>query len=265
MRNVSLLPLFGLGLLAAGCSADDPTAVSDETLAPPAFAVVAGTPLSLGETTLSGVVEHNDVTYTLRLKLDRVSYQSGVSHKVWIKPEDYKIDKGGFSGNLSNCISSFGQNVLGTGVRGVSSASAPTVTCDWKVGFGNQPPGNLGEVTLTEGGALVEADPRFRSFNAGGKTISGTFEYNGVEYTVSQLLDVLDYRNGTSHKAWTKPQGYQLDRGAFPSAGAGYQINCPSLAGPGARLVAAGSAPRVACTWKAGNGSGAPTGDFELK
>ncbi len=107
---------------------------------------------------------------------------------------------------------------------------------------------------LTAGAAMAEPvfngdPPLFKSVNFGGKTISGTFNHVGTDYTVSLKLDVIDYRNGTSHKVYVKPEDYQVNKGSWTG-----QLQCPVIAGPGVKVVSAGSAPVLSCNWKFGNG-----------
>lgn len=106
--------------------------------------------------------------------------------------------------------------------------------------------------------AAVSADPLFKDFVFGGKTISGQFTPpSGGVFTVSLLLDVADYRNGTSHKVYIKPEDYKVNKGGWTGL-----LNCPTD-GPGVKVVSAGSPPTLTCTWKVGPGS-QPSGTVVL-
>ena len=232
-------------VVLSACSAEVPAPVAPDVVAGPLFdATLVGTPplfkaYGFAETTLIGTFEHpTGTSHTIRVALDMVDYRNGTSHKAWLKPEDYRIDRGTWTG-LLNCPA-----IAGPGLKGVSAGASPTITCTWKAGYGSAPSGT---VQLTPGTPkLMPPEPLFKAMRFGRTTLRGSFTWNGVEYAYSVLTDMADYRNGSSHKAWLKPEDYKLTSAdEFPGA-----VSCPAVAGAGVKLVAAGRSPVVSCTWK---------------
>ncbi len=191
--------------------------------------------------------------HEVRLALDAVRYRDGSEHQVWLKPEDYKVDKGTWT-KILNCPTD------GPGVKAVAEGAEPAVTCTWKDGPGNRPSGTV-ELEL---GApeLSPSPPRFKAFRPERTTLDGSFVDEGVTYEVSLVVDMVDYRNGNRHKAWTRDEGRAIDQGGFPGT-----IVCEGAAGDGAgaRIVHAGSRPEVSCVWRIGSGVDERTGTFEMR
>lgn len=248
MRSIPRLTLAASAAALAACAEQSPTgadlAPGD---APVAVKTAASGPLDFGATPMIGTFTDDAGTeHTVQLLLDLVSYRNGDSHKAWLKPEDYKLVRPTFSaaGQQITC-----PEIAGPGLKAISAGTGPVVECTWKNGTGSAPSGSF---SLVRGGSLSAALPLFKSFRARGKTIVGGLTHLGTTYTLRLDLDVADYRNGTSHKAYLKPEGYSVDRGGYTG-----QLNCPTD-GPGTKLVSAGAAPALTCTWKVGNGAQPP-------
>lgn len=117
-------------------------------------------------------------------------------------------------------------------------------------------------VSLTADLANAQSAPLFRGFNFAERTIGGSFVGpNGQTYTARLLLDEADYRTGTTHSVFIKPEDYRV---VTDFNGAGQRINCP-FDGPGVKTIEFAAPPVVECTWKQGNGSRAPSGTVTLR
>ncbi|MEM9566556.1 MAG: choice-of-anchor Q domain-containing protein, partial [Actinomycetota bacterium] len=72
----------------------------------------------------------------------------------------------------------------------------------------------------------VRFEPRNLTILEGHKSLRGTFDHDGTTYLVEVLLDVVDYRNGNSHKVFVIPESHQkVVTPAF--TGPGSQVTCP--------------------------------------
>ncbi len=89
----------------------------------------------------------NGEQYEISLKTDVADYRNGVSHKAWIKPEDYKFvvtplngANPAADGSITSCVGNSGQGLLGAGLKVVSAGSTPSVDCVVKFGNGASAP-----------------------------------------------------------------------------------------------------------------------------
>lgn len=226
----------------------------------------------LGEITLGGTFKAaNGQTYTARVLVDEIGYREGTSHSVYLKPEDYKLDTDFIgAGWRINCPFD------GPGVKTVAFNRAPSVTCIWKQGNGASAPSGTVELTRVNRSTNPLADlapkaPLTKTpfLNFGATVVSGSTIVDattGATVTFSLTLDRLDYRNGNSHKAWTRPEEYDVTFERINYTKPVQSLACASNDGtsftntrPGALAIASGKAPVVVCTWKDGPSSKANT------
>ncbi|MEM9566000.1 MAG: thrombospondin type 3 repeat-containing protein, partial [Actinomycetota bacterium] len=216
-----------------------------------------------GHKSLRGTFDHDGTTYLVEVLLDVVDYRNGNSHKVFVIPESHqKVVTPAFTGPGSQVTCPFD----GPGVEAFGGRQRP-ITCTWKAGNGSSAPTGTFDMSQIRNpsspgvGEGTVAEPRTSTVQLGDRTMSGTFEYLGVTYEVSYEVDLLDYRNGDSHKVLISPES--LKKSVSPTfSGPGWRITCPPFEGPGVKAVR-GDQP-ITCTWKAGNGSSAPTGTFTI-
>lgn len=201
-------------------------------------------------------------TYTVSVLADVVDYRNGNSHKVFVIPESHKFVVTPAEGAPRvTCPFQF------AGIDAYGGNQLP-VTCNWVRGNGSSAP--RGTFTMGVGAATAAArsgegaspvEPRTPTVQISQRTLDGEFEFNNVTYTVSYDADVLDYRNGNSHKVDIVPESHK--KTVTPAfSGPGFKVQCPPFEGPGVK--AKRSQNPVTCTWTAGNRSDAPTGQFAI-
>lgn len=257
---------LGLGLLTASPAYADPDAVSVADYEEDAKALIGkfDTPPWFGFTKgLSVIVEAS---------LDQLKYRNGNSHKVWFKPESSKVIvvfvKDIATGNgitnsapniaISNCLS-------GPGSFSLTDGDLP-LTCSWRLGVGPNRLTGTFEFGFKRGGPGAKA----RAATGGdtptitedAKTFTGKFNFDGFDYTVSVDADRIRFRNGSSHREFAIPESHKKSDGGFSAVGPGFRVRCP-FDSPG--VEAYDGKAKITCTWKAGNGSKAPTGTVVLE
>lgn len=198
--------------------------------------------------------------YRVTVALDQVSYNNDVTQSAFLKPEDYKAVvtplegappfKGG--GKRVTCLK-------GPGVKGFGPN--PMVMCTAKEGNGSKAPKQDFLMELEElPPEAVPAKARNRGLKINGKTLKGTIAGKPVFLT----LDVMDYRNGNSHKAFIKAEagGHKVDVSELDD---GIELtSCTNgMLDPGTSVITGRGSPKVTCEFD--NDNGGTTGTVILK
>lgn len=197
--------------------------------------------------------------------VDQLSYRNGSNHKAWFIPESSKsnvvyvkdIATGQGITNSAPNIRVTGLPWQGPGSYSFDNADVP-MTASWKIGNGSSAPSGTFDMEWKRGGpgnkVISDADyPR----SLGSKFRTGTFDYDGTTYTVSVEVDVVDFRNGTSHKEHVVPESHKVTVDpAFPGS-----IKT-EFSAPGVETF--GANEDIDGTWRVGNGPNRVTGTFTL-
>ena len=188
--------------------------------------------LNQGSHRLEGTFKFNGVTYTSKIAMDQLNYGNGNGHKTFIIPEDYKLstspDFERVSGRRVECAS-----LKGPGLKGIDGNDISRgVDCVFYPKYGSSESERVYFKLSSKSGSDPSA-PLFRSIKPDGKTLKGQVvlytdpsmtEVDSL-YTVTLSLDVADYRNGNSHKAFIKAER------------AGQRINTSDLLGTGIKVT----------------------------
>jgi hypothetical protein len=202
-------------------------------------------------------VDLGGMTYEISVNLDVVNYGNGSSHKAYIKPEEYKLKIAPelIRGKIT-CPA-----ISGPGLKGFDGSDARKgLACSWKSKPGNNATVTQFNLPLKNNGNGVQ--PRFKRFNENSKTLKGTFaptdangELTGESYKLYLTMDVVDYRNGNSHKAFIKSEraGHSLDESALAN---GWRVTgCSNGMKSNGVDGIYGKRPKVTCELKRGNGN----------
>ncbi|MBC7004132.1 hypothetical protein BIZ37_16335 [Photobacterium sp. BZF1] len=172
-----------------------------------------------GEKKLRG--EIGDTGVYVEYDLDQVNYRSGSSNKAYIKPEEYKISvdpllKYSIGGKVT-C-----DKFRGPGLKGLDHFDySAGVDCQWK-----SRPGSNAEIVafkLTPANGN-QVQPKYYRGRNGIKNLKGVIydaDLDGNElqsFTVTLPMDMYDYRNGNSHKAFILPTNRKVNLGDFSSS-----------------------------------------------
>ena len=182
--------------------------------------------------------------------LDHVNAGPSMSDQVYIKPEDYKltIEPKLTQGKIT-CV-----GIKGPGVKGWHGTESPTVDCQWKSNPGSRALIEPFKLYLTTNPA-APTEPRFRAYRPMHKTAKGTVTLtDGSGSTVLSAkatlkYDVVDYRNGNSHKAFIGRRHYTIDDSALQAAGITLSNCTPAAQEEHQTIAVFGKRPALSCDW----------------
>jgi len=151
----------------------------------------------------------------LTIPYDEVRYGNG-DNKAYIKPEEYKMMYSDSIGGKVTCPA-----IKGPGLKGLNYHQFKNgIECSWK-----SRPGSNAEIitfTLMPGGDTGKSPKHYRGKNKV-VTWKGTiYDANGQGvvkqgYKATLKLDMYDYRNGNSHKAFVFKKNHKVKLGDFTS------------------------------------------------
>lgn len=215
------------------------------------------------------------VSVIYEVAVDQLTYRNGNSHKAWFIPESSKglivyvkdlATNQGITNSAPN-IKITGLPFQGGGSFSFDDADVRLMTGEWRVGSGPNRVTGTFDMQWKRGGPGAKAInntggdfPRA----IGSKELTGSFTHNGVEYVATVEADVVDFRNGTSHKELVIPESHKIvvtDAAGNPFPG---RIHTPFQA-PGVETFDANTNKNpLDATATTGNGNHRVTTDFDL-